>query len=146
MRVTGTLAVASTSPPTTSTWQGSGIRFTGSGTTSAIASGMALGTASVFTDSGTRIRVRWMGYGRFGHSGYGSASRTVRLPIRDMLLAALPEGFLELGGRVEGFIYLPTAGKARSTGQKDAVSAPFTVTIVHAETRGKLSHLSIPFV
>lgn len=87
-----------------------------------------------------------LGYGRSGYGGYGSASRTVRLPTRDMLLAALPEGFLEPGGSVEGFIYFPTEGTDRSPDHKDAVSAPFTVTIVHAKTSERLGHLSIPFV
>jgi len=89
-----------------------------------------------------------LGFSRFGYGGYGygSPSRAVKLPTRDMLVAALPEGFLEPGGHVEGFVYFPTEEMPRSADGERAVSAPLTVTIVDAETSTTLGDLSIPFV
>lgn len=109
------------------------------------------------------------GYGRSGYGGYGygSTSRSVQLPTRDMLLAALPEGFLEPGGRVEGFVYFSLGDEAlqaalkraqtfsstengstrRGTTPKEAAPpARLTVTVVHSETGETLGEMSIPFV
>ncbi len=61
----------------------------------------------------------WYGWGPYGqrapfvgsynpfypYSGYGGYSCEAPLPTQDMLQQALPEGVLEVDGRVEGFLY-----------------------------------------
>jgi len=85
------------------------------------------------------------GYGyRSLRYGYGGHSRAVELPTRDMLTMAVPEGFLEPDGHVEGFLYFPTE-KIPHTKREHPGSAPFTMTVVHAETNETLGEISIPF-
>ncbi|RPI52558.1 MAG: hypothetical protein EHM55_16235 [Acidobacteria bacterium] len=45
-------------------------------------------------------------YDPWYYSTFYAAMRRVRLPTNDMLLRTLPEGVLEPGGRVTGFVYL----------------------------------------
>lgn len=57
---------------------------------------------------------RGFGHGGHGFHGYPYTSRTVRmeLPTGDMLRAAVPEGYLESGGTLEGFLYFPPLPEA----------------------------------
>jgi hypothetical protein len=68
-----------------------------------------------------------------GRGGWPAA-----LPDQDVLRRALPEGVLEPGGAVSGFLYFPDqpAGKALT----------FTATLVDANTNEVFGAIEIPFV
>jgi hypothetical protein len=61
------------------------------------------------------------------------------LPSRDMLEKALPEGVLENGGRVTGYLYFQPLGHGLS-------EVRFMVELVNAETKAALGTISIPFI
>ena len=91
------------------------------------------------------------GYGyprfRYGGPGYGGPhTRRIHLPSRDMLLAALPEGVLEPGGHIEGFLYYPDLSQAARPEPDTAQPTTLTLTVVHAETNETLGRASLPFV
>lgn len=84
------------------------------------------------------------GYGLGHGSGYGGyASQAVELPSRDILLAALPEGRLDPGGILEGFLYFPVDDRSRSKDRAET-SAPLNVSVVHSDTEETLGRFSIP--
>jgi hypothetical protein len=62
-----------------------------------------------------------------------------------MLLVALPEGRLDPGGILEGFLYFPVDDRSRSKDGAET-SAPLNVSIVHSDTEETLGRLSIPYV
>lgn len=86
---------------------------------------------------------RGVHYGGYRHGG--PHAREVELPSRDMLLAAIPEGVLEPGGRLEGFLYYPDLSQAAAEGEETQPTT-LTLAVVHAETNESLGRASLPFV
>ncbi|TMQ67838.1 MAG: hypothetical protein E6K80_14875 [Candidatus Eisenbacteria bacterium] len=61
------------------------------------------------------------------------------LPSNDMVEQALPEGVLEPGGRVTGFLYFQRLGS-------DVTGATFRATLVDANSSRSFGSLRVPFV
>jgi hypothetical protein len=70
---------------------------------------------------------------------FGPVMRTVKLPTVDMLRKALPEGVLQPGGRVTGFLYFEGVGPEV---QRVRLLADFP----HAQTGKRITRLGIPFL
>lgn len=70
---------------------------------------------------------------------YATVLRTVNLPSDDMLARAMPEGVIEPGGEVRGFVYFPGVGG-------DVEPVRLRADLVNAETGEMLVPLAIPFV
>ncbi len=71
---------------------------------------------------------------------YNDYWRNIELPTQEMLDRALPEGSLEDGGRVEGFVYFEKV-------DPDQVErVVFRFDLIDAQTGGIFGTLSIPFV
>lgn len=82
---------------------------------------------------------RW--YGRWGYGGtwsWAPPAWPVELPTRDMLVHAIPEGVLEEGGVVDGFIYFPIL-------PKEAQSVRFAFELVDANTGEPQGAVSLDF-
>lgn len=69
---------------------------------------------------------------------YGTVMRKVQLPTSDMLQRALPEGVLEAGGVVSGFVYFPGIGD-------DIEQVNVRADLMNAQTGQRLTTLAIPF-
>ncbi|MGM0575369.1 MAG: hypothetical protein ACQEXJ_06535 [Myxococcota bacterium] len=67
------------------------------------------------------------------------ALRRVDLPTPDMIRRALPEGVVEPGGRVMGFVYFQELPEG-------AEQATLTMDVVHAATGRTIDTVRIPFV
>jgi hypothetical protein len=67
-----------------------------------------------------------------------SVFRTLKLPTGDMVQKALPEGVLEPGGKVSGFLYFP---ELESSG-----AITFAMDLQNARTRASFGKVTIPFV
>jgi hypothetical protein len=70
---------------------------------------------------------------------YMTRFRQVRLPTAEMVQRALPEGVLEPGGRVTGFVYFERLPKGVGP-------VRFTADLVDAQTIASLGTISIPFI
>lgn len=82
---------------------------------------------------------RW--YGRWGYGGawtWAPPAWPVELPTRDMLVHAVPEGVLEEGGVVDGFIYFPVL-------PREAQSVRFSFEVVDADTGEPQGAVSLAF-
>lgn len=84
----------------------------------------------------------WGGYGGWGGWGgwgyWAPPSVPVELPTQDMLVRAIPEGVLQPGATVDGFIYFETV-------PKDVESVTFTYQLLDANSREVLGTVQIPF-
>jgi hypothetical protein len=86
-------------------------------------------------------------YGRpFGHypsyyTSYYPVYGRYELPTRDMLVRALPEGVLEAGGRITGFLYF--ANLKALDPQPDRVRLRYV--LVGADARERFGAIEIPF-
>lgn len=76
-------------------------------------------------------------WGPYGYDWY--VSWRPALPTEDMIAEALPEGVVEPGGSVEGFLYFQRL-------REDATEATFTLRLVDAESGESLGEVAIPFV
>ena len=65
----------------------------------------------------------------------------VHLPTRDMIRQAIPEGVLENGGSLNGFLYFQKADRSH---RKEGLT--FTFRLVDAKTQQAFGEISIPFV
>lgn len=63
---------------------------------------------------------------------------TVKLPTVDMLEMAIPEGVIEPGGSVSGFLYFPEIGE-------DATRVTFSAQLMEGENGTRLGALEVPF-
>lgn len=79
------------------------------------------------------------GYGPPWYGPYGPMATAEPLPTRDMLRKALPEGMLEDGGTVSGFLYFPDV-----RGREQGVS--LTADLTDARTGEPVGTVRIPFV
>jgi hypothetical protein len=70
---------------------------------------------------------------------YGTIMRTVNLPTEDMLQKALPEGVLQPGGRVRGFLYFEGVGS-------DVERVQLRADFRNPRTGNNVTRISIPFV
>lgn len=68
------------------------------------------------------------------------AFREIDLPTADMVQMALPEGVLEPGGSVTGFLYFQDVGDA------DVPRVVYTAELVNARTGQQFGTVEIPFV
>ena len=89
---------------------------------------------------GRYFRGFWSGRWTFAHDPGPYETRYRRLrdlvePSADMAASALPEGVLESGGRITGFLYFPAL---------DAPQATFAMQLVDAESRSPLAGVRIP--
>ena len=66
-------------------------------------------------------------------------SWTTSLPTLDMLEQALPEGVLQAGGRVPGFVYFPRLGP-------EVTGTEFRAELVDARSGTSLGTIRVPFV
>ena len=78
----------------------------------------------------------WGGWWDYG--GYGVV-QVQPLPSRDMLSKALPEGVLEPGGTVSGYLYFQHVGQ-------EVGSLQFQATLVSPESQQRISELKVPFM
>lgn len=78
----------------------------------------------------------WAGWWDYG--GYGVVQVRQPLPTQDMLARAVPEGVIEPGGAVSGYLYFHRVGP-------DVGALQFQATFVSAETQQKVAQLSVPF-
>ena len=62
----------------------------------------------------------------------------MELPTQDMLVRAIPEGVLQPGGTVDGFLYFETVPKG-------VESVTFTYQLHDANSRESLGTVQIPF-
>jgi hypothetical protein len=76
-------------------------------------------------------------YSPFVYDGF-DANWPEQLPTQDMLSQALPEGVLENGGEVAGFVYFPSV-----TGRESAVE--FEMTLEEASSGQTFGRVAIPF-
>jgi len=63
------------------------------------------------------------------------------LPTKDMLQKALPEGVLQNGGRITGYVYFQHVQDLRR-----APEVTFNATLVNAENHNQVASISIPLV
>jgi hypothetical protein len=63
----------------------------------------------------------------------------VQLPTRDMRQAAIPEGVVQPGGTVSGFLYFPDL-------PRDVGGVTFHETLIDAATKAQFGDVRIPFV
>ncbi len=75
-------------------------------------------------------------YDPWFYTAYYPAWR-VGLPTQDMMVQALPEGVVEPGGKVAGFLYMEHK-------PKDGKYSKFIGQIVNAETQETLGNISVP--
>ncbi|MDT0631680.1 hypothetical protein RQM47_02885 [Rubrivirga sp. S365] len=79
------------------------------------------------------------GYDPLYYNRYYTAYREIALPTEEMVREALPEGVIDPGGRVSGFLYFervpPSAPRVR-----------FRADLVDARTGETFGEISIPFV
>ncbi len=61
------------------------------------------------------------------------------LPSREMMERALPEGVVDSGGRVSGFLYFQHVDRREA-------QVSLEMKLVDAKTGESLGHLTIPFV
>lgn len=87
---------------------------------------------------GVPIYDRSFAYHRPYWDRYGTVMRKVELPTLDMLQRALPEGVLETGGVVSGFVYFPGIGA-------NVNQVNVRADLMNAETGQRLTTLAIPF-
>ena len=66
------------------------------------------------------------------------AYRRVRLPTQDMIRLALPEGVLQPGGKMEGFVYFEEL-------DNDVTRVILTTDLIDASTRSRFGHIEVPF-
>ena len=78
-------------------------------------------------------------YDRVYYDRYVPASINVELPTSDMISMALPEGVLDPGGRIQGFLYF------EDVEDLDIPSVDFTVALVDANTEERIGTVTIPF-
>jgi hypothetical protein len=64
----------------------------------------------------------------------------VHLPTRDMIRHAIPEGVLENGGRLSGFLYFPKVDRRH---QEEGLK--FSIDLVDASTQEHIGQITIPF-
>ncbi len=76
--------------------------------------------------------------GGWDYGGYGVVQVRQPLPTQDMLAKALPEGVIEPGGVVSGYVYFHRVGP-------DVGALQFHATFASAENRQKVAELSVPF-
>jgi hypothetical protein len=76
-------------------------------------------------------------YDPFFYATYYPAFRRVSLPTGDMVQKALPEGVLQAGGRITGFLYFEAADFARDRGT-------FLFDLVDARTLRRLGRIEMP--
>lgn len=69
---------------------------------------------------------------------YWDRTREVSLPTADMIELGLPEGVIEPGGRVTGFLYFPNPGR-------ETERTTLTARLVDAQTGESFGTISIPF-
>lgn len=82
---------------------------------------------------------RWGGpWGYGGAWSWAPPSWPVELPTRDMLVHAIPEGVLEAGGVVDGFIYFPVL-------PREAQAVDFTFALIDANTGESAGEVSLAF-
>lgn len=62
------------------------------------------------------------------------------LPTTDMLVRAIPEGVLQPGGHIEGYLYFQPVDADEET------SIRFVSELVDADTGGEVARLTVPFV
>lgn len=74
---------------------------------------------------------------------YYPSFRRTNLPTADMLNKALPEGVLEPGGRMTGFLYFEDLDENR---HDDRARVRFVANLVNAKSGASLGTVSIPFV
>src|SRR5262245_59013483 len=79
------------------------------------------------------------GYDPLYYDPYITQFREVELPTAEMVQRALPEGVLDPGGRVTGFVYFQKVGK-------HAGSVTFTTDLVDAQNESPLETVTIPFL
>lgn len=72
------------------------------------------------------------------HDRYYTAWESIALPTEEMVAEVLPEGVLEPGGRVEGFLYFEHVAP-------DAPRVRFRADLTNAETGEVFGEVSIPF-
>ncbi len=81
----------------------------------------------------------WVGYDPFYYSMYYDHWTRTQLPTTEMLERALPEGVLQPGGRVSGFLYFEKV-------PADSGRAQFRAEIVDARNGNQIATITIPFV
>jgi hypothetical protein len=77
-------------------------------------------------------------FDEFYYNTYYPAFVDVNLPTGDMIQKALPEGVLDTGGRVTGFLYFQNVGKKAGT-------VNFTQQLVNARSGANFGTVRIPF-
>lgn len=78
-------------------------------------------------------------YDRGYYDRFVPAAINVELPTTDMISMALPEGVLEPGGSITGFLYF------EDVEDLDIPSVNFTVALVHAGSEERIGTVEIPF-
>lgn len=79
-------------------------------------------------------------YDRVYYDRYVPTSINVELPSSDMISMAMPEGVLEPGGSITGFLYF------EDVEDTDIQQVDFTVALVDANTEESIGTARIPFV
>jgi hypothetical protein len=85
-----------------------------------------------------RWRYAWA-YDPFYYDRYYPYWQTTALPSDDMLQQALPEGVLEPGGRVTGFLFFQPL-------DQDSRGATFRATLVDPQSGRTVGRLRVPFI
>ncbi len=81
----------------------------------------------------------WGGWWDYGPYGDGFAEVREPLPSHDMLSKALPEGVLQPGGTVSGYLYFQHVGRGIG-------SLQFQAVLISPNTAQKVADLRLPFV
>jgi hypothetical protein len=79
------------------------------------------------------------GYDRYYYDRYATVYRDIALPTEEMVSRVLPEGVIDPGGSVDGFLYFVRVDPA-------APRVRFRADLVDADTGREFGEVSIPFV
>jgi len=79
-------------------------------------------------------------FDRVYYDRFVPASINVELPTADMIAMALPEGVLEPGGSISGFLYF------EDVEDLNIPSVDFTLALVDAKTEDRIGTVQIPFI
>jgi hypothetical protein len=73
------------------------------------------------------------------YDAFVPAYRRVRLPTQDMIRLALPEGVLEPGSKMSGFVYFEEL-------DNDVTRVVLTTDLIDAKTRTRFGRIEVPFL